>query len=97
MGFFLRERLAGKLTIDLAIKIGTICVCLLNMVVFQAGLRQHWGDFSHSEQRVAIMIFVMYPLPCLHYYKASKEPISNAVLVLMTYILLGAATGLIFR
>ncbi len=93
----LRERLTGKLTVDLIFKIATICICLLQMDALRGGLQRHWGDLSHSEQRVAIMILVMYPLPCLHFFKVSKGPVSNALLVFMTYILLGAATGLIFR
>lgn len=97
MNSSLRDHLAGSLTIDLVVKIGAICVCLLDMVVFFFGLRQHWSVLSHSEQRLGVIILAMYPLPCLHFRKASKEQVSGALLVFMTYFLLGAATNLIFR
>jgi len=93
----LRERLAGKLMVNLIFRIATICICLLQMDALWGGLQRHWGDLSHSEQREAIMILVMYSLPCLNFFKVSKEPIFNALLLFMTYSLLGAATGVIFR
>ena len=90
-------RMAGRFTIALVIKVGAICICLLDMWILQLGLRNHWSVLSSSEHRLGIMILVMYPLPCLHFREATKEPISGALLVLATYFLLGAATDLIFR
>lgn len=52
----LKERLSGILTIDMVVKVGTVCMCLLGMVALQGGLQRHWGELSHSEQRVAIMV-----------------------------------------
>jgi hypothetical protein len=93
----LKERLTAKLTVELFFKIMTVCVCLTSMAALQAWLQRHWGVFSHAQQREAILVLVMYPIPCLHFLKRFQNPLSTFFLVFMTYSLLSMATDLIFR
>ena len=93
----IKERLVGKLTIDLVLKIVTVCFCSFQMWFLLDAMQIHRDALSHSERRVAIMLFAMYPIPCMHFFKRFSNPVSSALLVFMTYLILGIATGLIFR
>ena len=85
------ERLA------LVAKVSVLCVCLGDMYLFQASLHRHWSGLLSYEKREAIMMLLMYPIPCLHLYRGCQKGIFNWFLVLVTYCLLSSATLLIFR
>ncbi len=73
-------------------------MCLLQMDTMWVRLQRHWSSLLTYEQREAITVLILYPVPCLHFFRKFQENANlRFLLVLLTYALLSLATSLIFR
>jgi hypothetical protein len=75
-----------------------LCMCLLQMSTMWALLQRHWSSLLGYQHTVAITVLILYPVPCLHFFRRFQTNATlRFLLVLLTYILLSLTTSLIFH
>src|SRR5580692_3283503 len=88
---------AQKLAAGWLIKGLAVFICLVNMATLMTVLQQHWGRLPEGQQIAAVSLLIMYPVPCLHFFRKFQDPNLSVIVVLSTFCLLSLTTSLMFQ